>query len=179
MITMSHIFDKLEHEAESAGHGIVQAAEHAEHVIASHLPHHGYHEADEPAQAAPQEDPMSVITDVKNDIEEFGAKAKAYAEDAADWAENKLPAASDWLDKAAANPAVDAVLNAVHLSPDALTVIAGLVTKMDAEIAQLQEAAAAAQAANQPPAEPAADGADADGEPAAAADPQQQTGIAV
>jgi hypothetical protein len=113
---------------------------------------------------------MSVITDAKTDLEDFGAKAKAYAEDAADWAENKLPAVSGWLDKAAANPAVDAVLNAVHLSPDALSVIAGLVTKMDAEIAQLQEAAASAQAAAQPA--PAADG-------AAPGDAQVQTGIAV
>ena len=172
---MTSIFDRLEDERERLGHGIVQRAEAAEHVIASRLRQHGYHGGHEPAQAAPQEDPMSVITDVKNDLEAFGASAKQYAEDAADWAENKLPAASAWLEQAAANPAVDAVLNAVHLSPDALSVIAGLVTKMDAEIAQLQEAAAKAEAAAQPP----ADGAETAGDGAGAPDPQPQTGVAV
>ena len=174
---MTSIFDKLEHEAETLGHGIVQAAERAEHDITSHLPHPGYHAPESALRSASTGGtPMSVITDVRNDLEAFGAKAEAYANDAADWAQNKLPAASAWLDKAAANPAVDAVLNAVHLSPDALSVIAGLVTKMDAEIAQLQEAAASAQAAV---AEPVADGADEAGAPVAAPDAQPQTGVAV
>jgi len=158
---MTHIFEQLEHEAETLGHGIIGRAEAAGHVITSHMPHHGYHE---PSTSSPGGTPMSVATDAKTFVDELGGRVKQFIADVETKLETDLPAVSTALGEAAQNPVTVALANAVHLpaAPASMEALATLITKWDADLGQLQEAKAAAEAAAQP----------------APADPQLQTGIA-
>jgi hypothetical protein len=57
-----------------------------------------------------------------------------------------LPALASLADKAAANPAVDAIMAAEHLSPDWFTSIADVINKADAALGVAVDARAAAEA---------------------------------
>jgi hypothetical protein len=146
---VTSIFDKLEHEAETLGHGIAAGAEAAEHVITSHLPHHGYHE---PSTSSPG-GTMSVATDAKTFVDELGGRVKQFIADVETKLETDLPAVSTALGEAAQNPVTVALANAVHLpaAPSSMEALATLITKWDADLGQLQEAKAAAEAALNPP----------------------------
>ena len=92
----------------------------------------------------------SILATFKADVEEFG---KAIVENATtdynrgkEFLEQKLPAVAGFLDKAAANPAVDAVLSAVHVSPAYLQAVAEMISKADADIAALPDPVAPAPA---------------------------------
>lgn len=95
---------------------------------------------------------QQVVTDLKTHFEDAEAKAKAFLE-------GHLPGLADLADKAAANPLIDAALNAVHLSPEILATLAEVINKADAELGQAKAAQAAAEAAAAPPAEPGAESA--------------------
>jgi hypothetical protein len=91
-----------------------------------------------------------IVTDLKAHFESAKADAEKFAEE-------YLPGLADLADKASSNPLAVAALNVVHVSPEILSGLADTLMKLDAEIAQQQEATAAAQsalAAAQAPAEP-------------------------
>lgn len=77
---MTHIFEQLEHEAEAAGHGILQAAEHAEHAITSHIPHRA---TITPSSTTPG-GPVNLLADLKADFADVTAKLESLDADAID-----------------------------------------------------------------------------------------------
>ena len=58
--------------------------------------------------------------------------------DAVQFAEVHLPVLAELATKAEGNPLVDAALSVVHVSPEILSGLATMLTKMDAELAALQ-----------------------------------------
>jgi hypothetical protein len=82
----------------------------------------------------------AMITDLKAHFESGAADARKFAEE-------YLPGLADLADKASTNPLAVAALNVVHVSPDILSGLADTLMKLDAELAQQQEATAAAQSA--------------------------------
>lgn len=99
-------------------------------------------------------DLSTVISDLKQHFETAEADAQKFLT-------GHLPELAGLADKAASNPALAAILSAVHLGevPEFLQTIADLVTKADSAIAQSKAtgAAEATAAAAVPPADPAAE----------------------
>lgn len=132
------IFERLEREAEQAAGVLLQG-------ITGRFGHHGYDDRNTLA-SVPEGPQMSILATFKADVEtafsDFKTEAASGYNRAEEFLQQKLPAVSDFLDKAAANPAVDAILNAVHVSPSYLQAVADMVTKADQDIAALQPAVA-------------------------------------
>jgi len=91
---------------------------------------------------------MEIVNEVKTRVERDVAEGR-------DLLESKLPTLANLADKAAANPVIDAVLNAAHLSPDWFTSLAEVINKADAALAVADDARKAAEAAAVPAAPPA------------------------
>lgn len=87
-------------------------------------------------------------------VEWLKAKEQRAAADAKEFAETHLPVLAELATKAEGNPLVDAALSVVHVSPEILSGMAAVLTKLDADLAALQP--------------PAPDPAPAEGEPAPA-----------
>jgi hypothetical protein len=120
MTTMS-IFDKLEHEAEQAGHGIIQAAGHA---ISDLTGHGGYHEPQQPAQARTPEGTMgtNILDDVRNGVENAMQWLKQVDE-------THLPAAEAEVAKVQ-NSAVAQALEGLVLTPSEEAFLTDVITKL-------------------------------------------------
>lgn len=126
------------------------------------LHHHPRHQAaagyDAPSAAASsvyQEPSMSALaTTFKDDLEKFRADVMADVAAAynkvKDFGEGVLPTVSAELEKAAGNPAIDAILSAVHLSPEDLQMVADFATKLDERLAALGAPADAGTVADGP-----------------------------
>lgn len=78
---------------------------------------------------------MGLFADAKDDLDKFTDDLKTWTttgyQDVVDFIENKAPKWSAALDNAAANPAIDALLNATNLSPGYLQKLAELIEQAD------------------------------------------------
>lgn len=81
-----------------------------------------------------------VLDDLKAHFESAEADARKFAEE-------YLPGLADLAGKAAANPVVVSVLNAVHLSPEFLSALAAVIDKTEADLAAAAAAPGPAPAA--------------------------------
>jgi hypothetical protein len=93
-----------------------------------------------------------MLGDIVNELKSHFETAKTDAEK---FLTDHLPRLAALAEHAAANPVVDAILKAEHLTPSILQTLADLINGADAELAKLQA----------PPADTAAD---PDGQPAGA-----------
>jgi hypothetical protein len=81
------------------------------------------------AAAAPsQEDTMSVVTDVRNDL---ALAAHDLAAKAAEFEQSILPAAAAKLTALEGNPVIDALLTAVHVPVDNLDIVVAMINKLE------------------------------------------------
>ena len=78
-----------------------------------------------------------IVTDFKSHFETVKTDAEKYLTE-------HLPALQGLVDRAETNPLLQAVLTATHLSPETLTALSELVTKLEADLA-----------AHEPPQQPA------------------------
>jgi hypothetical protein len=115
-----------------------------------HLPHRHYHDPGTAATPA-TEAPMSVISTFEADAEEALAKVQELVRE-------KLPTALADTKKLAGNPVVDALLSAVHVPAEALSMAVTVINQLE----ELYKPETAAQS----PADPAM------GDQPAAAEPQ-------
>lgn len=92
--------------------------------------------------------------DVLQAVENIGRHLRDFAEQAAAKVEGELPVVQQLAQQAAGNPAVTALLTAVHLpqAPELLQALADEVTKIEAALAAAHAAGAASVQAG-PPAE--------------------------
>jgi hypothetical protein len=87
---------------------------------------------------------MGLFADAKDDLDKFTDDLKTWTttgyQDVVDFIENKAPKWSAALDNAAANPAIDELLNSTHLSPAYLVSLAGLIRQAEQDSANLTAA---------------------------------------
>jgi hypothetical protein len=106
-----------------------QDAQHAEHVITEHLPHRGYHEPQQPAQAQPPEDPMSLDTALKDDV----AAVRNGVENAISWLkqvdETHVPSVEAKL-AAAQNSSIAQASEAAVLTPAEVTFVTDFINRL-------------------------------------------------
>ena len=148
---MPDIFGDLVRKWDHAEHAAREEAGswfRREHPYASQTPDASPVNLQAAAAAQPKENPLSFITDVKNDL---ATAAHDVAAKAADFEQNVLPAAASKLTALEGNPVVDALLNAVHVPPEGLDVVVGVINKLEG----LYNPATATPAAPAPPADPA------------------------
>lgn len=91
-------------------------------AFTSHMPHAHYH--DPQNAATTPEAPMSLLDSVEADFEDVRAKVEEFAT-------SKLPAALEDAKKLAGNPVVVSLLSAVHVPTEALSMVVGVIEKLE------------------------------------------------
>ena len=92
-------------------------------AFTEHLHHAHYHDPDASATPA-TEDQMSLESTIEADFAEVAAKVREFGE-------TKLPAALADTKKLAGNPVVDALLSAVHMPAEALTMAVTVINQLE------------------------------------------------
>lgn len=89
-----------------------------------HLHHGHYHDPEAAATPATEAPQMSLVSTLETDFEDVRAKVEEFAKD-------KLPAGLADAKKLAGNPVVDALLAAVHVPAEALSMVVGVIGKLE------------------------------------------------